>query len=48
MVRELAGENNFEYHCATLAGPGFFIVGDSGCFTYPTPETAGTSEESKA
>jgi flavin-dependent dehydrogenase len=35
VVRELAGENNFEYHSDTLAGPGFFIVGDSGCFTDP-------------
>lgn len=35
VVRELAGENNFEYHCDTLAGPGYFIIGDSGCFTDP-------------
>ena len=34
-VRDLAGENNFEYHCDTLAGPGYFIVGDAGCFTDP-------------
>ena len=34
-VRELTGENNFEYHCDTLAGPGYFIVGDAGCFTDP-------------
>jgi hypothetical protein len=35
VVRDLSGENNFEYHCDTLAGPGYFIVGDSGCFTDP-------------
>jgi flavin-dependent dehydrogenase len=35
VVRELAGENNFEYHCDTLAGPGYFIIGDAGCFTDP-------------
>jgi flavin-dependent dehydrogenase len=35
VVRDLTGENNFEYHCDTLAGPGYFIVGDSGCFTDP-------------
>jgi flavin-dependent dehydrogenase len=35
VARELTGENNFEYHCDTLAGPGFFIVGDAGCFTDP-------------
>ncbi len=35
VVRELTGENNFEYHCDTLAGPGFFIIGDAGCFTDP-------------
>jgi flavin-dependent dehydrogenase len=34
-VRELSGENNFEYHCDTLAGPGYFVIGDSGCFTDP-------------
>lgn len=34
-VRELGGENNFEYHCDTLAGPGYFIIGDAGCFTDP-------------
>jgi FADH2-dependent halogenase len=33
--RGLTGENNFEYHSNTLAGPGFFIVGDAGCFTDP-------------
>lgn len=31
----LTGENNFEYHSNTLAGPGFFIIGDAGCFTDP-------------
>ncbi len=35
MVRDLTGENNFEYHCDTLAGPGYFIIGDAGCFTDP-------------
>lgn len=35
VARELSGENNFEYHCDTLAGPGYFIVGDAGCFTDP-------------
>jgi flavin-dependent dehydrogenase len=35
VVRELTGENNFEYHSDTLAGPGYFIVGDAGCFTDP-------------
>lgn len=35
VVRDLTGENNFEYHSDTLAGPGFFIVGDAGCFTDP-------------
>lgn len=31
----IRGERNFEYHSDTLAGPGYFIVGDSGCFTDP-------------
>ncbi|WP_174188403.1 NAD(P)/FAD-dependent oxidoreductase [Nocardia barduliensis] len=31
----LRGERNFEYHSDTLVGPGYFIVGDSGCFTDP-------------
>lgn len=35
VIRDLTGENNFEYHCDTLAGPGYFIVGDAGCFTDP-------------
>jgi len=35
VVKDLTGENNFEYHCDTLAGPGFFIIGDAGCFTDP-------------
>ncbi|WP_194853228.1 NAD(P)/FAD-dependent oxidoreductase [Nocardia sp. SYP-A9097] len=34
-IRELSGERNFEYHADTLAGPGFFLVGDSGSFTDP-------------
>jgi FADH2-dependent halogenase len=33
--RELGGESNFEYHSDTLAGPGYFIIGDAGCFTDP-------------
>lgn len=35
VVRPLTGENNFEYHSDVLAGPGFFIVGDAGCFSDP-------------
>jgi flavin-dependent dehydrogenase len=35
VIRGLTGENNFEYHCDTLAGPGYFIIGDAGCFTDP-------------
>ncbi|GAB3433191.1 hypothetical protein GCM10027569_82670 [Flindersiella endophytica] len=31
----LRGENNFEYHADTLAGPGYLLVGDAGCFTDP-------------
>jgi len=34
-IRPLAGEQNFEYHAEKLAGPGYFIVGDAGCFTDP-------------
>jgi len=33
--RDLTGEQNFEYHSNTLAGPGYFVVGDAGCFTDP-------------
>ncbi|MEU3337909.1 tryptophan 7-halogenase [Streptomyces sp. NPDC006668] len=33
--RDLTGENNFEYHSDVLAGPGFFIIGDAGCFSDP-------------
>lgn len=33
--RELTGEQNFEYHSDTLAGPGYFIIGDAGSFTDP-------------
>lgn len=33
--KELSGEQDFEYHSDTLAGPGYFMVGDSGCFTDP-------------
>ncbi|MQY25786.1 NAD(P)/FAD-dependent oxidoreductase [Nocardia aurantia] len=35
VVRELKGERNFEYHSETLAGPGYFLVGDAGSFTDP-------------
>ena len=35
VLRGLHGENNFEYHSDTLAGPGFFIIGDAGCFSDP-------------
>lgn len=31
----LRGENNFEYHADSLAGPGYFLVGDAGCFSDP-------------
>jgi FADH2-dependent halogenase len=33
--KPLTGEQNFEYHADTLAGPGFFLIGDSGCFSDP-------------
>ncbi|HEY7486231.1 MAG TPA: NAD(P)/FAD-dependent oxidoreductase [Streptosporangiaceae bacterium] len=33
--RGLSGEQNFEYHSNTLAGPGYFIIGDAGSFTDP-------------
>ncbi|MCX4098272.1 NAD(P)/FAD-dependent oxidoreductase [Nocardia sp. alder85J] len=35
VIRELKGERNFEYHSETLAGPGYFLVGDAGSFTDP-------------
>lgn len=35
VLRDLTGENNFEYHSNVLAGPGYLIVGDAGCFTDP-------------
>ncbi|MEV0292115.1 NAD(P)/FAD-dependent oxidoreductase [Nocardia sp. NPDC050710] len=35
VVRELKGERNFEYHTDTLAGPGYFVIGDAGSFTDP-------------
>jgi FADH2-dependent halogenase len=35
VARDILGENNFEYHSDTLAGPGYFIIGDAGCFTDP-------------
>jgi FADH2-dependent halogenase len=33
--KELAGEQDFEYHTDTLAGPGYFLIGDAGCFSDP-------------
>ncbi len=33
--KELTGEQNFEYHSDTLAGPGYFVIGDAGSFTDP-------------
>src|SRR5262249_1881377 len=33
--KDLTGEQDFEYHSDTLAGPGYFLIGDSGCFTDP-------------
>ena len=33
--KDLTAEQDFEYHSDTLAGPGYFLVGDSGCFTDP-------------
>jgi FADH2-dependent halogenase len=33
--RDLTGENNFEYHSNTLAEPGYFLIGDAGCFSDP-------------
>lgn len=33
--RGLSGESNFEYHSDTLAGPGYLLVGDAGCFSDP-------------
>lgn len=35
VVKDLSGENNFEYHSDTLSGPGYFIIGDAGSFTDP-------------
>lgn len=35
VIRELSGERNFEYHADTVAGPGYFLVGDAGSFTDP-------------
>ncbi len=35
VVRDLTGETNFEYHSDVLAGPGYFIIGDAGCFSDP-------------
>jgi FADH2-dependent halogenase len=33
--RGLSGESGFGYYANTLAGPGFFLVGDAGCFSDP-------------
>jgi flavin-dependent dehydrogenase len=35
VIRDLSGEQNFEYHSDVLAGPGYIVVGDAGCFTDP-------------
>jgi flavin-dependent dehydrogenase len=35
VLKDLTGEQNFEYHTNTLAGPGYFIIGDAGSFTDP-------------
>jgi hypothetical protein len=34
-LTELRGESDFTYYTETLAGPGFFVVGDAGCFVDP-------------
>jgi flavin-dependent dehydrogenase len=34
-ITELRGESDFTYFTDTLAGPGFFVVGDAGCFVDP-------------
>ncbi len=33
--RELSGENDFEYHCDSLVGPGYVLIGDAGAFSDP-------------
>ncbi|CAM3819306.1 hypothetical protein GCM10009799_41650 [Nocardiopsis rhodophaea] len=35
VVRELTGETDYAYYADRLTGPGYFIVGDAGCFTDP-------------
>lgn len=35
VYRELGGEQNFEYHSDSLAGPGYFLIGDAGSFSDP-------------
>lgn len=35
VVRELTGEKDYSYYTDRLAGPGYFIAGDAGCFTDP-------------
>jgi geranylgeranyl reductase family protein len=34
-VGDVRGESDFSYHSDTLVGPGYFIVGDAGCFVDP-------------
>jgi FADH2-dependent halogenase len=33
--RGLGGESDIEYHCDTLTGPGYVIIGDAGAFSDP-------------
>ncbi|NKY97165.1 NAD(P)/FAD-dependent oxidoreductase [Nocardiopsis alborubida] len=35
VVRELTGETDYSHYSERLAGPGYYIVGDAGCFTDP-------------
>ncbi|WNV89591.1 NAD(P)/FAD-dependent oxidoreductase [Umezawaea sp. Da 62-37] len=34
-VTELKSESDYSYHTEDLAGPGFFVAGDAGCFVDP-------------
>lgn len=34
-VSEVRGESDFCYHTERLSGPGFFVLGDAGCFVDP-------------
>lgn len=34
-LSEVRGESDFCYHTECLAGPGFFVLGDAGCFVDP-------------